>query len=1120
MGLKILIVEDDRHVRRILETLFVRDPEFAALEPKVLLASDGAEGLKLLRAERPDVVITDLLMPNMDGFQFCRAVRDDADAGGCTLIVMSAVYKDPGLIAKLKAEMGVEFFAKPFQVRDLVRTVRRRLQEAQSAARRAAENAVPVWVSQSPSTASQSAAPMIETQRGSLVHRPVPRLLLDCHETQATGTLTIRRGGAQKDIFLLVGHPIGVDSTLRSETLGVYLVQRRILDEKQVRAALAVTRQQNIKFGQALVQSGLLTEEEVLETLQAQVRYKLMTSLRWPDGEYQFVPGDTFSDRMTKSTVDPVRVVFVGLKRTARLELIQGRLAGDERVVSTARILRYAEPWRRVFGRTVFERLRDQPTVEALLAELPPVEVLPQVDALSLCGMARLEAPPGRVAGRTPAPTPDPFVLGDLERQSTGATEPSAIQPLDELFGGEVSRVGPPSAPHRRLPELIYETSTAALADAGDAPARERSGPHVEPAEELASAAPPPDPQVDQIRRRVAQIYLTLHDADFYQLLGISRAATFDQIADAFTSLAREFRLEQFAPYDLGRDYTRLEELNIVLRKAFETLSDPIKRLEYDRAHAPQGPPRDDPFEAELLFRQGEERLSAGDGDGAVPLLEQAVARRPNYAEYHALLGWARISAGGSEARTRAAADIARALAMEPELAAGHEYAGRLALVAGDVERAFDHLERSLDSDPLRQSALGAYEEACAAQAAWRRLERQYRKLIHRVGERDADLTLRLWWRLGDCYRERLEDPNSARLAYEVAARYAPDEPRLQEALVTITAGDPERWRDTARALRKRWRLAPSDPSELRQLYAMHAAANRRDAALLAAQALVSRDAADNGQQELYYRHRPRAAFLLNPPLERASWNRLAHPEDDPEIGALFALLAPVVSQVWPVAVVDIGADPAARIDDPPAGFRLILNHACGLLGLPVPELYLRDDFGPELHAAGTNPAILLVGRDALAADDPVSLTARTARAATYLLPGRATGGSQPTRTLKTYLLAAMTLAAPGLRVEDEDGAIAELRAALNREPEELQRRVRELVERVTRQKAVVNLSRWSRALARSADRFALLACADLVIAAQIAREAGSAGADLELIEFALSDEHLQLRQTLKLALE
>src|SRR5262245_20987871 len=171
MGLKILIVEDDRHVRRILETLFVRDPEFAAFEPTVLLAADGSEGLRLLRAERPDVVVTDLLMPNLDGFQFCRAVRDDPDAGGCTLIVMSAVYKDPGLIAKLKGELGVEFFAKPFQMRDLVRTVRRRI-------RQAPPHAQDVPAASEASTDVSSRPPpvggMPEIQRGLLSRRPVP----------------------------------------------------------------------------------------------------------------------------------------------------------------------------------------------------------------------------------------------------------------------------------------------------------------------------------------------------------------------------------------------------------------------------------------------------------------------------------------------------------------------------------------------------------------------------------------------------------------------------------------------------------------------------------------------------------------------------------------------------------------------------------------------------------------------------------------------------------------------------------------------------------------------------------------------------------------------------------
>src|SRR5262249_45471864 len=113
------------------------------------------------------------------------------------------------------------------------------------------------------------------------------------------------------------------------------------------------------------------------------------------------------------------------------------------------------------------------------------------------------------------------------------------------------------------------------------------------------------------------------------------------------------------------------------------------------------------------------------------------------------------------------------------------------------------------------------------------------------------------------------------------------------------------------------------------------------------------------------------------------------------------------------------------------------------------------------------------------------------------------------------HLLAAMTLAVPGLRVDDDDGQVAALREALARTPDETQQRVRELVERVTRQKTIVNLSRWSRALARSADRVALLCSGDVVLAARPAREAGGGDADVDLLEFALGDAPLELRVAL-----
>src|SRR5262249_20006172 len=258
--------------------------------------------------------------------------------------------------------------------------------------------------------------------------------------------------------------------------------------------------------------------------------------------------------------------------------------------------------------------------------------------------------------------------------------------------------------------------------------------------------------------------------------------------------------------------------------------------------------------------------------------------------------------------------------------------------------------------------------------------------------------------------------------------------------------------------------------------------------------------------RDLWESQRPRKPPRVRP-LEREDFSRLVHTDDDPEIGALFALLAPVVHALDPLSPAELGA--ARSGEAHPA-----LQAACALVGAKVPRVFVRDELGDAIHPGATDPPILLCGPRAFAGE-PVVVAARAARAATFLLPGRTLGGAIPSRQLKKHLLAAMTLAVPGLRVDDDDGQVAALREALARTPDETQQRVRELVERVTRQKTIVNLSRWSRALARSADRVALLCCGDVVAAARVARDAGGGDADVDLLEFALGGTHLDLRAAL-----
>lgn len=86
MAATVLIVDDNTANRALLTSLLGRDG-YTSLE-----AANGAEGLGLARAHRPDLVIADLLMPKMDGYDFIRQLRSDEATSGIPVIIYTANY--------------------------------------------------------------------------------------------------------------------------------------------------------------------------------------------------------------------------------------------------------------------------------------------------------------------------------------------------------------------------------------------------------------------------------------------------------------------------------------------------------------------------------------------------------------------------------------------------------------------------------------------------------------------------------------------------------------------------------------------------------------------------------------------------------------------------------------------------------------------------------------------------------------------------------------------------------------------------------------------------------------------------------------------------------------------
>jgi putative two-component system response regulator len=121
--MRILVVDDKKENLYLLETL-LRGSGY-----DVVLATNGAEALEELRVQRADLIISDILMPVMDGFQFCKNVKENEKTAGIPLVFYTAAYidkKDEELGLRLGAD---KFIRKPIDPEELLRTVQSLLKD-------------------------------------------------------------------------------------------------------------------------------------------------------------------------------------------------------------------------------------------------------------------------------------------------------------------------------------------------------------------------------------------------------------------------------------------------------------------------------------------------------------------------------------------------------------------------------------------------------------------------------------------------------------------------------------------------------------------------------------------------------------------------------------------------------------------------------------------------------------------------------------------------------------------------------------------------------------------------------------------------------------------------------
>lgn len=124
MKSKILIVDDEPDAVELIEF------NFKSAGYDVVTAADGQEALKKARAVLPNLIVLDLMLPEVDGLEVCKTLRRDAKTSSIPIIMLTA--KSAEIDRVLGLELGADdYVTKPFSPRELVLRVKRLLRKAE-----------------------------------------------------------------------------------------------------------------------------------------------------------------------------------------------------------------------------------------------------------------------------------------------------------------------------------------------------------------------------------------------------------------------------------------------------------------------------------------------------------------------------------------------------------------------------------------------------------------------------------------------------------------------------------------------------------------------------------------------------------------------------------------------------------------------------------------------------------------------------------------------------------------------------------------------------------------------------------------------------------------------------
>jgi tetratricopeptide (TPR) repeat protein len=461
---------------------------------------------------------------------------------------------------------------------------------------------------------------------------------------------------------------------------------------------------------------------------------------------------------------------------------------------------------------------------------------------------------------------------------------------------------------------------------------------------------------------------------------------------------------------------------------------------------------------------------------------------------------------------------------------------------AGALECYETAIDEMLREEPLRDAtreraldAFHALRELVTADKNWKYLEQTYRRMIKRLPKGDP-VVLPLWDGLGDIYRFRLEHPQSAIEAFEIAHALDPDKSahraRILAELYAQTGT--KRQKQATEKVAKLVEIDPMNADSYRALGRTAFASGRIDEAWCVARALVFLQQANKEETALYHRYQRHETRKAKGLLDEEAWGFIRHTDEDLTISAVFALTweAGVALRAGPAKAFQLKSKERLAIEESTGVVAKIFKHASRVLQVALPDVYVQPRRPGRLLLAnciekGRLAPAVIVGRDLMTGYRDTEIAASVGSMIALLRPSyylKLTLGS--VEELEAALAAAALVVGRKRPIRPElepvvSAIAAELPKRLTRTTAEA---LQQLVHRLPEQ---TDLMRWRNAVDAAAQRAGLVISGDLAATARmIASEAAAPGTlrpsqrVQELVAYSVSPAYLAARRHLGITVE